>query len=309
LRVVVLAGGTGGAKLARGMLDLVGEDLSVVANTGDDIEIHGVHVSPDPDLVTYWLADEIDEEQGWGLRGDTYRAFERLVEQGSPRWFRLGDRDLAHCLRRTRLMQDGASLTKAQADLAIGLGIKARVLPMSEDRVQTRVLTSDGWRSFEEYFIRERSEPDIDGYEFAGASEAAPTPEVMAAVDDADLIVIGPSNPIASIGPILALRGMEEALHAAPAPVLAVSPFVGGRALKGPTEKFMRAAGLEASAAGAASLYEGMIDGLVADAGDPEEPVSPVPVLRVPTLMSGAEGRRALAEVVLEMGRELAPDL
>jgi LPPG:FO 2-phospho-L-lactate transferase len=306
LRVVVLAGGTGGAKPARGLLDLVGEDLTVIANTGDDIEIHGVHVSPDPDLVTYWLADEIDEEQGWGLRGDTYDAYERLVAQGSPAWFRLGDRDLAFCLQRTRLLLDGARLTEAQASLVDALDVKARVLPMSDARVETRVRTPLGWQSFEEYFIRERCEPAVDAYEFAGASHADPSPEVRHAVEEAELIVIGPSNPIASIGPILALRGMTMALREAAAPVVAVSPFVGGRSLKGPTEKFMRAAGVEPSTAGVASLYKGLIDALLVDAADPSEPPPGVRVWKRPTLMSNAESRRAVAEEVLGLAAELA---
>jgi LPPG:FO 2-phospho-L-lactate transferase len=302
----LLAGGTGGAKLARGLLDLVGEELTVVANTGDDIEIHGVHVSPDPDLVTYGLAGEIDEEQGWGLRGDTYEAYDRLVAQGSPAWFRLGDRDLAFCLQRTRLLLDGARLTEAQASIVASLGVRARVLPMSDARVETRVRTPGGWHSFEEYFIRERFEPDVEDYEFAGARRADPSPEVRGALDEAELIVIGPSNPVASIGPILALRGMRAALRDAGAPVVAVSPFVAGRSVKGPTEKFMRAAGVEASTAGVASLYEGLIDGLLMDDGDPAPPAAGIRIRAHPTLMRDAESRRAVAEQVLELAGQLA---
>lgn len=252
MKVVVLAGGTGGAKLARGMLDVAGSGLTVIANTGDDIEVHGVYVSPDPDLVTYWLADEIDEDRGWGLRDDGFAAFERLVELGSTPWFGLGDRDLAACLHRTRLMREGARLTEAQAAIVAGLGVEAAVLPMSDDRVQTRVRTAAGWRDFQEYLILDHATPAVEEVEYAGVESSAPTPEVLNAIATADAIVIGPSNPIASIGPILAVPGIRDALIRAPAPVVAVSPYVAGRTVKGPTELFMKAAGLPSSAAGVA---------------------------------------------------------
>jgi LPPG:FO 2-phospho-L-lactate transferase len=306
LSATVLAGGTGGAKLAAGLQDLLGSELAVIANTGDDVRVLGVHVSPDPDLVTYWLCGEIDAERGWGIRDDTFTVFERLVALGAPEWFSLSDRDLATCLRRTALLDEGARPTEAQGQIAAALGARARVLPMSDDPVRTRVLTPAGWTDLQEFLVRERSEPPVSEVAFDGIEAARPSPEVAAALADADTIVIGPSNPVISIGPILALPGLREALGEAPAPVVAVSPFVGGRAIKGPTEKFMRALGAEPSAAGVARAYEGVIDGLVVDRSDPEPPPDSIPTLAIDTLMDDSGARRAVAERTLEFARSLA---
>ncbi|HTZ86237.1 MAG TPA: 2-phospho-L-lactate transferase CofD family protein, partial [Solirubrobacteraceae bacterium] len=225
--VVVLAGGTGGAKLARGMLDMVGASrLTVIANTGDDIEIYGAHVSPDPDLVTFWLADEIDE-RGWGLAGDTFTVMDALRALGSEIWFNLGDRDLAWCLERARLLAEGRSASDVHAHLADQLGLGARVVPMSDDPVRTWVRNPSGWRSFQEFMIRERAAGPVEGLEFRGAEQARPSQAALDAIARARAIVIGPSNPLASIGPILAVPGMREALAEAAAPVVAVSPIVG----------------------------------------------------------------------------------
>lgn len=305
MRVAILAGGSGGAKLAAGLQDVVGSDLSVIANTGDDVEILGVHVSPDPDLVTYWLSGEIDEERGWGIRGDTFTTFERLVELGEPGWFRLSDRDLATCLRRRHLLEAGMRPTDAQAVIAGALGVEARVLPMSDEPVRTRVRTPGGWRGFQEYLVRDRAEPPVEAIGFQGADAAAPTPEVREALRSAEAIVIGPSNPVISIGPILAVPGMREAIADSPAPVVAVSPFVAGEVIKGPTDKFMRAIGLEPSTVGAAAAYEGLIDGLVVDADDPEPPPAGVESLLAPTLMDDAKARRRVAEQTLDLARSL----
>ena len=290
------------------MQDVLGDRLDVIANTGDDIETLGVHVSPDPDLVTYWLTGEIDEDRGWGIRDDGFTVFERLVKLGAPDWFSLSDRDLATCLRRTALMDGGLRLTEAQVAIAAALGARARVLPMSDDPVRTRVRTSAGWRGLQEYLIRDRSEPEIEAVEMEGIDDASPTPEVLEAVANADAIVIGPSNPVISIGPILALPGMREALDEAAAPVVAVSPFVAGEVIKGPTDKFMRAVGREPSSAGVGEAYRGMIDGLVVDAADPDPPPAGVRTLVVPTLMDDAARRREVAERTLEFApRALAP--
>jgi LPPG:FO 2-phospho-L-lactate transferase len=305
VRVVVLAGGTGGAKLAAGVQEIVGPGLSVIANTADDVEVHGLHVSPDPDLVTYWLAGEIDEERGWGIREDTSVVSERLEQLGAPGWFELTDRDLATCLYRTRFVADGGTLTAAQGQVAGALGAAARVLPMSEDRVRARILTPAGWRGLQEFLILDRGEAPIEAVEVEGLERAAPTPEVLEAIAAADAIVVGPSNPVISIGPILSLPGLREAIATAPAPVIAVSPFVAGRAIKGPTEAFMEAIGRPVSAAGVASLYEGLLDAMVVDEGDPDPPPTGLRALACPTLMEGAAGRRALAERVLELAREL----
>ncbi|HYX12642.1 MAG TPA: 2-phospho-L-lactate transferase CofD family protein, partial [Candidatus Acidoferrum sp.] len=193
MRIAMLAGGTGGAKLAAGMQELVGADLAVVANTADDVCIHGLHVSPDPDLITYWLADEIDEERGWGIRGDSFTVHERLERLGAPGWFQLSDRDLATCLYRTHFRAEGGSLTAAQGQIARALGVRASVLPMCEEDVYTRVLTPGGWRGLQEYLIAERSAPAIEGVEVQGLDQAAPTPEVREALAGADAIVVGPS--------------------------------------------------------------------------------------------------------------------
>ena len=305
----MLAGGTGGAKLAAGMQDLLGDGLAVIANTADDVELLGVDVSPDPDLVTYWLADEIDEQQGWGIKGDSSTVFERLVQLGAPDWFRLTDRDLATCLYRTTFIAAGGSRTDAQAQIARALGVRAQVLPMSEQRVRTRVRTSAGWRGLQEFLVADRGEPEIEAVEVEGIADAAPTPQSLAAIEGADAIVIGPSNPVISIGPILAISGLREAIAASPAPVVAVSPYVAGAIVKGPTDAFMRALGRPSSAAGVASMYEGLLDGIVCDEGDPEPPPEELESLLCPTLMEGSGGRRSLAVRTLEFAASLRDDL
>ncbi|MDX6663407.1 MAG: 2-phospho-L-lactate transferase [Solirubrobacterales bacterium] len=303
--VVVLAGGTGGAKLAAGMQGIVGERLSVVANTGDDIETLGVHVSPDPDLVAYWLAGEIDEERGWGLRGDSFTVFEQLTRLGAPDWFSLSDRDLAACLYRRQFLEAGGRHTAAQDQIARSLGVAAKVLPMSDEPVRTRVRTEQGWRPLQEFLILDHGAAAVEAVELDGIGEARPTAEVLAAIAAAEAIVIGPSNPVISIGPILAVPGLREAIAAAPAPVVAVSPFIAGRAVKGPTDAFMSALGVPCSAAGIAQLYAGLLDGLIYDPADPGPAPSGVPTLVCETLMDSAETRVELADRTLEFAREL----
>jgi LPPG:FO 2-phospho-L-lactate transferase len=293
--VVLLSGGTGGAKLARGLLDVC-DQLTVVANTGDDAEVYGVHVSPDPDLVTYWLADEIDP-RGWGLRDDTSRVIDALREAGRPVWFHLGDRDLAMCLVRTTLLREGRRLTEAHAAVVSAMGVPARVLPMSDQPVATFVRHGGRLWPFQEYMIVAGASPPVEGVALQGIERARPTDDVLAALASCDLIVIGPSNPVISIGPILALPGMREAVAAAPAPVVAVSPFVGGRSLKGPTEHFCSWAGVESDAGGIARVYAGLLDGLVAD-----EPVAGPPSLTTDTVMGDEEARTRVASEVVEFG-------
>ena len=306
MRIALLAGGTGGAKLAAGMQELAGSDLAVIANTADDTRVHGLHVSPDPDLITYWLAGEIDEERGWGIKEDSFISHERLAALGAPGWFQLSDRDLATCLYRTHFVAEGGTLTAAQGQIARALGVRAAVLPMCEQPVHTRVLTPDGWHGLQEFLIVHQSRPPIEGIEVQGLDGASPSPEVREALAAAEAIVVGPSNPVISIGPILSVPGMREAIAAAGAPVIAVSPLVGGRAVKGPTEQFMGAVGRPATAAGVASLYEGVIEAMVVDAGDPDPGPGGIQVFSLPTLMEGAEGRRELAERVLELARALS---
>jgi LPPG:FO 2-phospho-L-lactate transferase len=304
-RCVILAGGTGGAKLAAGMQDLLGPGLSVIANTADDIDIVGVDVSPDPDLITYWLSGEIDEERGWGIKGDSFTVFDRLVRLGAPDWFRLSDRDLATCLYRREFVAEGGRRTDAQAQIARALGVRASVLPMCEERVRTRVRTAEGWRDLQRYLVAEHAEAPVEGVEIEGIADAVPTPDVLAAIRDAEAIVIGPSNPVISIGPILSIAPLREAIAAAAAPVVAVSPYVAGQVVKGPTDLFMRAVGRPSTAAGVASLYEGLVDGMVCDAEDPDPPPEDLRIMSCPTLMEGREGRRALAERTLEFASTL----
>jgi LPPG:FO 2-phospho-L-lactate transferase len=273
----------------------------VIANTGDDVEMYGVHVSPDPDLVTYWLAGEIDE-RGYGIRDDTWEVMDALERAGRPTWFRLGDRDLAMCLLRTQRLRAGDRLTDAHAEVVAAMGVEARVLPMSDEPVQTFVRARGEWRPFQEFMIVERAEGPVEGVELRGLESARPTPEVLAVLAEAEAIVIGPSNPVISVGPILALPGVREAVAGAPAPVVAVSPFVGGRAVKGPTEAFCEQAGIELSASGVASAYEGLLDGMVAD-----EDAEGVETLVTDTLMDGPDERRRLARKTLDFAASL-PD-
>ena len=304
-RCAVLAGGTGGAKLAAGMQDVLGAGVSVIANTADDIEVAGVDVSPDPDLITYWLSGEIDEERGWGIKGDTFTVFDRLVRLGTPDWFRLSDRDLATCLYRTEFVAEGGRRTEAQAQIARALGARAAVLPMSEERVRTRVRTAEGWRELQRYLVAERAQAPVDEIRIDGIAEAQPTPEVLEAISGADAIVIGPSNPVISIGPVVSMPALREAMAVAPAPVIAVSPYVAGQVVKGPTDLFMAAIGRPSTAAGVASLYEGLIDGMICDQEDPDPPPEGLPVRLCATLMRGGEGRRALALQTLEFASSL----
>jgi LPPG:FO 2-phospho-L-lactate transferase len=297
--VVVLAGGTGGAKLARGMLDVVGEELVVVANTADDVEAYGAYVCPDPDLCAFWLADRIDE-RGWGLRGDTFNAMDQLRELGVDVWFNLGDRDLAIGLRRAQRLAEGATLTEAIGELTRALGLRARVLPMADQPVRTRVLARGRWVPFQEFMIRERGEGPVDGVELQGIEAARAPQAVLDAIAGARAIVLGPSNPVISIRTILEVPGLTDAVRAAAAPVVAVSPLVGGEVLKGPTAAFMAWAGLPASVAGTALAYEGLLDGMVAD-----EPVEGLPALQTDTRMDDAAARVRVAQDVLRFAEAL----
>ena len=283
--VVLLAGGTGGAKLARGMQDLVGDDLIVIANTGDDVEIHDAYVSPDPDLICFRLADRIDE-RGWGIEGDTFE-FMESVTGSVDAWFSLGDEDRDIGIRRKRLVDSGGTLTRAIEELTNDLGVAATVLPMSDQPVRTEVLSGDRWIGFQEFMVRERAQVPIDDVRYAGAEAARPSPEALAAIAAARTIVIGPSNPVASIGPILAV--CREALAAAQAPVVAVSPIVSGKVLKGPTREFMTWAGYDTTTAGVAQYYGDLVDG----------------VFDEDTLMDTTEASRALAARVLEFAANL----
>jgi len=299
--VVLLSGGSGGAKLACGIAQAAGaERLAAIVNTGDDVEIYGACVSPDPDLVSFWLADAIDE-RGWGLRGDSFAVMDAMRALGREIWFNLGDRDLAWCLERARMLAEGLTPTDALAQLNAALGVRSRVLPMSDDPVRTWVRTGEaGWCAFQQFMIRERAQGAIEGLEFRGAEQARPSEQALAAIARARVIVIGPSNPLASIAPILALPGMRDALAAAPAPVVAVSPIVGGEVLKGPTASFMAFAALECSAEGVADFYGELLDGIVAD-----EDVARLPALQTDTRMHDADARARVAEQTLSFAQAL----
>ena len=297
--IVTLAGGTGGAKLARGLHDVVGDDLAVIANTADDVEIYRAHVSPDPDLCAFWLADRIDE-RGWGLRDDTFHAMDQLRELGVEVWFNLGDRDLAIGLRRAERLADGATLTETLAELTAGLALGPRVLPMCDEPVRTRVLARGAWHDFQAFMIRERAEGPVDGVEYAGIEAATVPAAVREAIAAADVIVIGPSNPIISIRPILAVPGLAAALREADAPVVAVSPIVDGAVLKGPTAAFMDWAGLSLDGTGVVAAYGDVLDGIVAD-----DPIDALPSLQADTRMDDAAGRARVARTVLDFAEAL----
>jgi LPPG:FO 2-phospho-L-lactate transferase len=299
--VVVLAGGTGGAKLARGMLDVVGpEELVVIANTGDDIEIYGSHVSPDPDLVSFWLADLIDE-RGWGLRDDTFVVMDALRELGTDVWFNLGDRDLAWCMERKRMTDEGLRPTEALARLNDAIGLRARVLPMCDEPLRTWVRTDDGWLDFQRFMIRKRAEGAVREVEFR-ADRAHPTLEVLAALASARVVIVGPSNPVISIWPILHVLG--ETLASLAIPIVCVSPVVHGAIVKGPTAAFLTAYGQPVSAAGVAAFYEtvcpGLLNGILAD-----EPVAALETLETDTAMSDASSRARVAEQTLAFAKAL----
>ena len=269
MRVALLSGGTGGAKLAHGFQQVVpGGSLDVIVNVGDDLELFGLHVSPDLDSVLYTLAGLVDRDRGWGVAGDTDRALTMLERYGEETWFWLGDADLGTLVRRTAQLRRGASLTRVTADMAAALGVPSRILPATDGRLRTRILTDDGDLEFQRYFVERGQRDEVRGISFEGAASAPPTDEVLDAVSRADLVVIGPSNPLVSIEPILAMPGMREALAAAPGRRMGVSPIVAGKALKGPTDRMMSSLGHEVSAVGVARLYAGLVQEWVLDESD-----------------------------------------
>ncbi len=313
MSVVLLAGGVGGAKLAYGVQALVGSDLTVIVNTGDDLKRHGLLVCPDHDTVLYNLAGLDDRDQGWGVRGETFAVADQLAVYGEETWFRLGDRDLAAHIVRTARLRAGDRPTEVALGLQRSLGIAARILPMTDGVVMTEVLTDDGWLEFQEYFVHRHQAPEVHEVRFRGIDVVRPTPEVNDAVAAAGVIVIAPSNPIVSIGPILAVPGMREAIAAARArgvPVVAVSGIVGGRALRGPADRMLTSLGHDSSALGVARLYAGLLDGFVLDAVDAELDAHiaalQMTTLVVDTVMSDDAGRVRLARDVLDLAGRIA---
>lgn len=303
--VTVLAGGTGGTKLAHGFALLEDAvDLRIVANVGDDAEIHGLVVQPDVDAMLYTLGGIVDAERGWGIAGDTHSAHAMLGRLGDDTWFTLGDADIGTHLHRTRRLRHGDRPTQIVLEMADALGIRARVLPATDDRHRTIVETSEGALAFQDYFVRRRQEPEVRGVRYDG--DARPTSEMLDAISAADLVVIGPSNPIVSIGPILALPGARDALEAAGARAVAVSPIIGGVALKGPADRMMTSLGHESSALGVARLYAGLVDRFVVDDADADlapriEEELGMAVEVLPTVMRTLDDRRRLAATLLEL--------
>jgi LPPG:FO 2-phospho-L-lactate transferase len=271
--IVLLAGGVGGAKLAEGLAAHLAADLTVVVNTGDDLESYGLAVWPDHDTVAYTLADLDDTVRGWGLRDETWTVMDRLAALGDTPWFRLGDRDLATHIWRTDRLRAGARPTDVALELQAAMGIRPRILPMTDEPVRTEVRTDGGWLEFQEYFVHRHQEPTVHEVRFGGIDAARPTPEVTAALDAAEAIVVAPSNPIVSVGPILAVPGMRATIDTARqrgVPVVAVSGIVGGKALKGPADRMLASLGQEVSALGVARQYGELADGFVIDEVDAE---------------------------------------
>jgi LPPG:FO 2-phospho-L-lactate transferase len=302
--IIALSGGVGGAKLALGLSRILPpERLLVVVNTGDDFEHWGLAISPDIDTVVYTLAGLANREVGWGRADETWSCMETLAAIGGETWFKLGDRDLAVHIERTRRLRSGETLSAITADLCRRLGVGPRVVPMSDDPVRTRLLTDTGWLDFQEYFVRNRCEPVVRELSFHGADTAQPHPDFMAALADKTLeaVVICPSNPFISVEPILAVPGVRDALAHCAAPVIAVSPIIAGRAIKGPTAKMMTELGLDPSAGTVAQRYSDLLDGYVIDHADMAEVVSiDARVTLAQTLMTTIEDREQLAKTVLD---------
>jgi LPPG:FO 2-phospho-L-lactate transferase len=308
--IVALAGGVGGSKLVEGLARVVSppEDLVVIVNTADDQEFYGLSISPDLDTVMYTVAGIVNKSTGWGIEDDTFYALSMLGRYGEETWFRLGDRDLATHILRTRELRKGRSLTEVTADLAGRLGVRPRILPMSDDPVRTIVLTPEGELQFQEYFVKRRASDPVVGVRFEGIDRARPTPQVLSALREAEAVVICPSNPIVSIGPILSLPGFRETLQETRAVKVAVSPLAAGRAFKGPTVEMMRGLGYEASAYGVASLYRDFLHVVIIDERDVElvpriEELGIRIVVR-PVAMYTLEEKVALAKAVLEVASQ-----
>ncbi|MBA3533322.1 MAG: 2-phospho-L-lactate transferase [Ardenticatenales bacterium] len=307
--VVALAGGVGGAKLAEGLQQRLGPRLTVVGNVADDEEIWGLHISPDLDSVMYWLAGVNDEARGWGLADETWHTFETLERIGSAPWFRLGDRDLATHLTRTTLLHEGKPLTEVTARLARGWGVQARLLPVTDDRLRTIVHTEIGPLAFQDYFVRHRWEPAIQAIRFEGEGSAQVTAVVQDALRSAEAIILCPSNPFVSIEPLLRAAPLRELLRASTVPIVAVSPIVGGEAIKGPAAKMFRELGEEPSALAVARRYTDFLDGFLLDERDAHEAAAiealGLHVAMTDTLMEGAAGRRRVADAVLTLAAAL----
>lgn len=304
MNIVALAGGVGGAKLADGLQRVVGENLTVVVNTGDDFELHGLYLAPDLDTVMYTLAGLANSQMGWGIAGDTFHNLDMISRYGGEDWFRVGDRDLATHLLRTQMLRGGYTLTRATQSLAHAVGVRAAILPMCNEPVATIVNTNAGELEFQEYFVHRRWQPVLKAYRFHGIEKARVTPELTAAMQNAQAIIFCPSNPFVSIEPILNVKGMRELLQKARVPKIAVSPIVGGEAVKGPAAKMFQELGMEASAFQVAKLLRGTVDRFVLDRVDEAQARSikdlGMRVWVTDTIMRNEMGRERLAREIVE---------
>jgi LPPG:FO 2-phospho-L-lactate transferase len=300
VRVTVLAGGVGGSRFARALADAIEpEELTIIGNVGDDVEIFGLHVSPDLDTILYTLAGRLDEERGWGRKDETWNALEAVGGLGGDTWFQLGDRDLGLHLVRTEKLRRGEPLSSVTRELAAAFGLEPAVLPATDDRLRTWLATSAGDFAFQEWFVRRRHRDDVDAVRFEGAEEARPAPGVLEALAEADLIAIAPSNPFVSIGPILAVAGIRRALQQRRAPSVAVSPLIGGKAVRGPADRMLARLSGGTGPAQVTDCYKGLIDALVVDEADADEDAG-IRTIVTRTLMSDADARRRLADAVLD---------
>jgi LPPG:FO 2-phospho-L-lactate transferase len=306
MAIVALAGGVGASKLLLGFSKVLpNEELTVIVNTGDDLELHGLSISPDLDIVTYTLAGVVDPTSGWGIREDTFATLECLEKFGRPAWFHLGDRDLATHIHRTAMLRSGSSLSEAAHSIRTAFGVKAKILPMSDQPVRTMLLTYEGVLSFQKYLVLRHAEPVVRKISFAGVEQAMPAPEVLECLSRADGIVICPSNPLISIGPILAVPGIREALRARRTDTLAVSPIVGGKSLKGPSDKMLEQLGMKASALTVAGLYRDCVGRFLLDLQDHELQLEiealDMKVSLAQTVMRSDDDKGALAQSVLDL--------
>jgi LPPG:FO 2-phospho-L-lactate transferase len=300
VRVVVLAGGLGGSRFARALAETIDpEELSIVGNVGDDIEVLGLHVSPDLDTILYTLTDRLDDERGWGRRDETWNALGEAGRLGAETWFQLGDRDIGLHLVRTEKLRDGEPLSAVTRELAAAFGLVPALLPATDDRLRTWLETPAGDFPFQEWFVGRQHRDEVDGVRFEGAEDARPAPRVVEALAEADLIAIAPSNPFVSIGPILAVAGIREALEQRSAPAVAVSPLIGGKAVRGPADRMLARLAGGTGPKQVTDCYKGLIDALVIDEADADEDAG-IPTIVTRTLMSNAEARRRLADAVLE---------
>jgi LPPG:FO 2-phospho-L-lactate transferase len=300
VNIAVLSGGVGGARFVRGLVDAVGPfGVTVIGNVGDDLEVLGLHVSPDLDSILYALADLNDEERGWGRAGETWNALGAVEELGGDAWFKLGDRDLGLHLVRTEALRRGEPLSAVTGELAVALGIEARILPATDDRLRTWIQTDAGELEFQDWFVRRGHEDEVLGVRYEGAEHARPAPGVLEAIAEADLIVIAPSNPYVSIGPVLAVQEIRAAITKRRVPSVAVSPLIGGKSVKGPADRMLNRLAGGTGPAQVTLCYKGLIDALVYDESDGEVELGDVRPIVTKTLMVDADARRRLAEAAL----------